>query len=312
MPSASPEAARAPVLFLVFNRLDTTQRVFEAIRAAKPPRLYVAADGARSGKEGEAAQVKEVRDHITSQIDWPCEVKTLFREENLGCKLAVSGAISWFFEKEAEGIILEDDCLPAPDFFPFCESLLARYRDDASVAGISGDFKPVELGKGPDLFGTVGFPLIWGWASWRRAWQGYDRTLSEWTGDPASLPALLHMPPGTQRYFSKEFDRTKAGELNTWDYQFTFLVLKNARRFLHPHVNLISNLGFTGMATNTAAPDHPFAELPLGKVRFPLNPEPVDAGYHDWLLRHVFNTDRLHQKVMRRLSRMARPKKSAS
>jgi hypothetical protein len=312
MPPAPIEGTRAPVLFLVFNRLDTTQRVFEAIRAARPPRLYVAADGARKNKQGEAARVQEVRDHILQRIDWPCEVKTLLREENLGCKLAVGGGIGWFFEHEAEGIILEDDCLPAPDFFPFCETLLARYRDDASVAGITGDFKAVDLGKAADHYGTVRFPLIWGWASWRRAWQGYDRTLSEWTGELSSLPALLNMPRGTQRYFTMEFDRTKAGELNTWDYQFTFLVLKNGRSFLHPHVNLISNLGFTGLATNTADPDHPFSELPTGQVRFPLRPTPTDVGYTEWLQANVFNVAPLHRKVLRRISRWRKPKRSAS
>jgi hypothetical protein len=133
-----PKPLNTAVLFLVFNRLDVTKQVFQAIRQAKPPRLYIAADGARKNKEGEAAKVIAVRDHVLESIDWDCEVKTLFREENLGCKYAVSGAIDWFFEQEEMGIILEDDCLPSQSFFWFCEELLLRYKGDMRVGHIAG------------------------------------------------------------------------------------------------------------------------------------------------------------------------------
>ena len=125
-----PHPLNTAVLFLVFNRLDTTKQVFEAIQQAKPPRLYVAADGARELKEGEAEIVKAVREFVIQNIDWECEVKTLFREQNHGCKMAVSGAIDWFFANEEKGIILEDDCLPSQSFFWFCEELLYKYKDD--------------------------------------------------------------------------------------------------------------------------------------------------------------------------------------
>ena len=129
---------KTPVLFLIFNRPDVTQRVFEAIRKAKPPRLYVAADGPRIGKEGEEENCTLTR-KIIEQVDWDCEVKKLFREKNLGCKIAVSSAIDWFFENEEEGIILEDDCLPDQSFFPFCGELLAYYRTNDKVMHLSGD-----------------------------------------------------------------------------------------------------------------------------------------------------------------------------
>ena len=129
---------KTAVLFLIFNRPDTTKQVFEAIRKSKPPRLYVAADGPRTDKSGEAEKVEQVR-RIAMQVDWNCEVKTLFREENLGCGKAVSSAITWFFKNEEEGIILEDDCLPNQSFFWFCEELLERYRDDMRIMAVSGD-----------------------------------------------------------------------------------------------------------------------------------------------------------------------------
>ncbi len=117
---------KTAVLFLVFNRPDTTAQVFDAIRKARPPRLYVAADGPRANREGEAEKVAKVRE-IATAVDWPCEVRTLFRDANLGCKRAVSGALDWFFGEEEAGMVLEDDCLPHPDFFRFCDALLERY-----------------------------------------------------------------------------------------------------------------------------------------------------------------------------------------
>jgi hypothetical protein len=301
-----------PVLFLVFNRLETTRRVFEAIRQAKPPRLYIAADGPRSHRPEESARVKEVRDHILNSVDWPCDVKTLFREENLGCGKAVAGGISWFFEHEDQGIILEDDCLPSPSFFPFCEVLLEQFADDRSVAGITGDFRPVDGGQAPDRYGRIRYPLIWGWASWRRVWKLYDPTMAGWKGDATSLARLAKAPHATQRYFEHEFGRTKRGELDTWDYQFTHTVLKQGLDFIHPHVNLISNLGFAGPATNTSDPEDPNAELPLGSVRFPLRPADDGSDYSAWLDAHVFAAETLPSKVIRRVSKWVRDSRPRS
>jgi hypothetical protein len=125
-------ANKAPVLFLIFNRPEPTRRVFEAIRRARPVRLYVAADGPRDAVPTDHELCRQARE-ITELIDWPCEVKRLYRDKNLGCRAAVSSAITRFFEQEERGIILEDDCLPEPSFFPFCEELLERYQDDESV-----------------------------------------------------------------------------------------------------------------------------------------------------------------------------------
>lgn len=158
-----PYPLNTAVLFLVFNRPDTTKQVFEAIRKAKPPRLYVAADGPRLNRAGEEEKVKAVREYLMDNIDWSCEVKTLFRQENLGCKYAVSGAITWFFEHEEMGIILEDDCLPSQSFFWFCEELLNRYNNDTRIFLISG-FNSINKWKNNSfdyLFSYYG--SIWGW-----------------------------------------------------------------------------------------------------------------------------------------------------
>ena len=174
-----PAPLQTAVLFLVFNRLDTTRRVFEAIRKAQPPRLYIAADGARVGKHGEAEKVQAVRDYTMKNIDWKCEVKTLFRDQNLGCKYAVSGGISWFFEQEEQGIILEDDCLPSQSFFWFCEELLERYADDEQIFIITGYNKQQRWH--PEIYDYFfsNFGGIWGWASWRRAWAHFDGDMKD-------------------------------------------------------------------------------------------------------------------------------------
>jgi len=161
-----PHPLKTPVLFLIFKRLDTTKQVFEQIKKAKPPRLYIAADGPRDYVEGEAEKVKAAREYVLSNIDWNCEVKTLFREKNLGCGKAVSEAITWFFENEEQGIILEDDTVPSQSFFWFCEELLNRYKDEKKVWHIGGtNFQDgIIRGNGDYYFSALNH--IWGWASW--------------------------------------------------------------------------------------------------------------------------------------------------
>lgn len=301
--SPAPSLQRTAVLFLVFNRPDTTHKVFQAIRAVKPPRLYVACDGARSTKPGEAAVVDAVRKAIIDGIDWPCEVHTLFRSTNLGCREAVSGAITWFFEHEEEGIILEDDCLPSHSFFPFCETLLETYRNDESIAGITGDFRPVKSNRPTNTIGRVGYPLIWGWASWRRVWNKYDAEMKAWTGDSMDFPRLAAKPRATRKYLRLVFDAVAKGEINTWDFQFNFLLQHARQDFLHPHVNLITNIGFATGATHTSDANDPNAALARGEVSFPLSAPVVGRAYEAWLERKVFVQFSLATKAKNKLYR---------
>lgn len=275
------------VLFLVFNRPDTTGRVFEAIRQAKPPRLYVAADGPRTGRPGEVEKVAEVR-RIATAVDWPCEVKTLFREENLGCKRAVSSAITWFFEQEEQGIILEDDCLPHPDFFVFCETLLNRYADDERVWMVTGDNFQNGRRRGEATYYFSKYNHIWGWASWRRAWDRYSVDLPFWPEWRDSGYWLATVPDRVERrYWEKIFDSVYEGNIDTWDYQWTACTWRNGGLTATPNVNLISNIGFNAEATHTASTGSPLANMPtasLGEITHPLLVErDVDAD------RYVFD-----------------------
>ena len=198
---------RSPILFLVFNRPDVTQRVFDAIRQARPPKLYIAADGPRKNKVGEVERCALVQE-IVSQVDWPCEVSKLIRQENLGCKIAISSAIDWFFSKEPEGIILEDDCLPHPDFFPYCDELLERYRNNERVGMISGDNFQNGIKRGDGDYYFSQFCHIWGWASWARAWKKYDANLAQWPKLKArNWLGSLGFSGAETTYWQKKLDR---------------------------------------------------------------------------------------------------------
>lgn len=263
---------RSAVLFLVFNRPDTTQQVFEAIRAARPPRLYVAADGPRLYKEGESEKCQQVRD-IATAVDWPCEVKTLFREQNLGCKMGVSGGISWFFEHEEEGIILEDDVLPVPGFFRFCDELLEKYRHDPRVAMVSGNnnIAPATAQQKDSYFFTV-HNLIWGWATWRRSWQHYDVTMRDWPQwrDAGGLEKTCGYGPFIV-YWSNIFDKSHAGLIDTWDYQWAYTCWKLGGLTALSRNNLTDNLGFRPDATHTAYAVPDYIRLsPPADLEFPL------------------------------------------
>ena len=168
-----------PILFIIFRRKDIALQSFERIKQVKPSKLYIACDGARENVKGEAELVKATQDSILQQIDWECNVRTLFQKENLGCGKGVYTAINWFFENEEMGIILEDDCLPSQSFFPFCEELLIKYKEDTRIWLIGGTnfLSKFHLENSNKYFFSK-YDRSWGWASWRRAWKNYDKKLT--------------------------------------------------------------------------------------------------------------------------------------
>lgn len=297
--------ASPPVLFLVFNRPDTTARVFEAIRRARPERLYVAADGPRPDRVGEDEKVREVRG-IVDRVDWPCEVRTLFREENLGCKRAVSEAISWFFEAEPEGIVLEDDCLPEPSFFRFCGELLARYRDDERVAMISGDNFQFGRQRTDASYYFSRYLHIWGWASWRRAWKHYDVGATAWpTMRDDGWLASLTSSADEARFWSKAFQAVYDGSLDTWDYQWVLAAWSQNMLAAMPETNLISNIGFGSEATHTRG-QNAYAEMSTAPMTFPLrHPEIVlpNPQADAFTARGMF-TSSIPRRIVRKLCRL--------
>jgi hypothetical protein len=283
---------KTAILFLVFNRPDPTREVFEAIRTSRPPRLYIAADGPRGDRSGEVERCAQVRD-IVGGVDWACDVKTLFRGSNMGCKRAVSEGISWFFEHEPEGIILEDDCLPSSSFFTFCEELLERYRDDTRVWQICGtNLIGTALASATEAsYRFSKYGPIWGWASWRRAWKNYDPDLSEWPAmsRPEAMESAYSTPAERKARLmlgTKLFD----GAIDTWDYQWGFAKNFNYALSIVPAQNLIRNIGFGPDATHTTGEDK-LAPKELHTLSFPLrHPKFImpDARHDDFHSSHIF------------------------
>lgn len=259
-----------PVAFIIFNRPDTTERVFSEIAKAKPPKLLVVADGARTNKIGEAEKVATTR-AIIQRVDWDCEVLTNFSEVNLGCKVRVSSGIDWVFEQVEEAIILEDDCLPDATFFRFCQEMLERYRGDQRIGMISGDNFQFGQKRNNDSYYFSKYVHIWGWATWRDRWQNsYDGELKKWPSirDDGWLLDILGNADEVESW-TDVFERMYKSKVDTWDYQWVFANWVEGRINVMPNVNLISNIGFGADATHTIRDSH-LANLPIDKMLFPL------------------------------------------
>lgn len=258
---------KSPVLLIVFNRSDTSLKVLEKIKHARPSRLYITGDGPRTSRPGEDLRCSETRAAVLNAIDWNCEVQTLFRDENIGPKEAISSAITWFFEQESEGIILEHDCLPGYSFFSFCDVLLEKYRDDKRIWHISGcNFQNgKKWGNASYYFSNL--TNGWGWATWKRSWNDYDKELTRYNDDEVRrhLENIFDHPLVVDRW-AEIFKDTKSGKIDTWDYQVTFAHLFNHAVTIAPNYNLVSNIGFGALAENTIDANSPFANVPIEEL----------------------------------------------
>jgi hypothetical protein len=259
-----------PVAFLVFNRPDLTERVFERIAAAKPPTLLLVADGPRNEKE--RATCEQVR-KIVDQVDWDCRVLKNFADTNLGCKRRVASGLDWVFSQVSEAIILEDDCLPSSSFFYFCETLLERYRDDERISIISGDNYQFGVNRTEDSYYFSRYAEIWGWATWRRAWQYYDVTMQSWPAfKAAGCMNWVFEHPEERAYWEPYFQACYDGKIDTWDFIWFYTCLRQSGLTVIPRVNLVSNLGYRADATHTFDTSSRFANVPaeeIGEIKHP-------------------------------------------
>jgi hypothetical protein len=259
-----------PVVFLIFSRPDLTARVFEAIRQAQPRKLLVVADGPRN--EAEAMLCQQAR-AVTQQVDWDCEVLRNYADVNLGCRKRVSSGLDWAFEQVEDAIILEDDCLPHPSFFRYCQELLDHYRDDKRIWCISGNNFQDGQWRGDGSYYFSNYNHIWGWASWRRAWQHYNHHLANWPAfhDGQYLEGVLDSALEVQ-YWQGIFERFYGlGEPNTWDYAWTYTCWQNRGLTALPNVNLVSNIGFRSDGTHVTG-ESKLANMlvgDIGKLRHP-------------------------------------------
>jgi hypothetical protein len=261
---------KTPVAFIIFNRPETTKRVFAEIAKARPPKLLVIADGPRADHPDDAEKCAATH-AIIDGVDWDCEVLTNYSDVNLGCKHRVSSGLDWVFNTVEEAIILEDDCLPNPTFFQFCEEMLEKYRDDERIAMISGD--NFQFGKKRTEYSYYfsRYPHIWGWASWRRVWNNYDVDMKMWPEirDGGWLQDLLR-DKKVMRFWNSKFDAVYRRKIDTWDYQWVFSRWINNELAILPNVNLVSNIGFGPEAAHTKHRNR-FSELETEAIIFPIS-----------------------------------------
>ena len=304
-----------PVVFIIFNRPDLTERVFETIAKAKPERLLVIADGPRLPEELEKCQKARA---VIRRVDWPCQVLTDFSETNIGCRRRVASGLDWVFSKVEEAIILEDDCLPAPSFFHFCQTLLEHYRHDNRIMHISGDNFQSGQSRTDYSYYFSKYTHNWGWATWRRAWSHYDGDMKTWPEfRETRMIEFVCQDPHEQEYFSSEFDRSFEGAIDAWGYQWLYACWSQNGLAILPDSNLVSNIGFRSDATRTSGKS-PMAALPTNDIweirhsPFIVRHPEADAHTFD----HVFGGKRMRErntwraKIRQRLSAIKRGAKS--
>lgn len=264
-----------PVVFIVFNRPEPTRRVLERIRQARPPKLLVVCDGPRAHVPTDAARVAEVRKIIAQGVDWPCEVLTNYAETNMGCGERPFTGITWAFSLVEEIIVLEDDCLPDPSFFTFCEEMLVRYRDDERVMHINGtNFLASRLHPGTSYFFSKCI-WVWGWASWRRAWQNYSFTMAGWE-ERANVLEQSFDSRRERAFWLSSFQEARADwkAAAVWDFQWIFACWTRGGLSVVPSLNLVENLGFGVDATHTTNESNELSHLRLPAERLEITSHP--------------------------------------
>lgn len=277
---------QTPVTYIIFNRPRHTRETFAAIRAQRPAKLFIIADGPRPGHPTDAERCKEVR-RIVEQIDWACDVQRNYAEQNLGCKRRVTTGLDWVFSHVEQAIVIEDDVLPHPDFYGYCEALLDRYKNDERVMMITGCNFQDGLRRGHAAYYFSKYNHVWGWASWRRAWQKNDPTLSFWPAWKNSDAWCKHTPDRIERrYWSNILDRMYRNEIDTWDYSWMASVWYHDGLTATPNVNLVSNIGFGPDGTHTVTdvdeaghPVHPLG--PLTHPEFVVQDREADRYAYD-------------------------------
>ena len=284
---------KVPVLILAFNRPDHVRKAMEAVRTYQPSRLYLACDGPRDSKEGEAALVLEVQQTMQSAVDWDCEVQTLFRQKNLGCGQAVYQAISWFFQHEDYGVIIEDDVLVGQDFFRLCEDLLPRYAGVPEIMAISAENHSGRQDIPHSYVYTPRFNC-WGWASWRRAWNLMDMDMTHTKSvSPWFLTRRLGLFEGLMMYYYFMGDYYHFIPFDTWDLRWFLSILVRRGLVICPGVNLAVNIGMSGGAHYEEGDANPYAHLRIGSMSWPLvyndqiSPDPVQSRYDKADFRQV-------------------------
>ena len=270
----------SPVIFIIFNRPEVTERVFAEIAKARPSTLLVIADGPRPERSHEENLCRLAR-QVVERITWPCKVFSNYSDHNLGCKSRIASGLDWAFSIVEEGIILEDDCLPAEDFFRYCDLMLDRYRDNNYIGMISGNNFQDGVIRGDGDYYFSRYCHIWGWATWARAWRKYDVEITQWPMLRAQgWLKTFEFSLDERKYWARSFNRVYDGKLDTWDHQWTMACWLENMISVMPNKNLISNIGFGAEATHTMA-EGKFSKMEIKKINFPLKHPSTIAVNHE-------------------------------
>ena len=285
-------STKNPVLLIIFKRPEQTKRVFDEIRRARPPRLYVAADGPRPNRAGEQEACSMAREVVTL-VDWQCDVRTLFHSRNFGSAEAIPTAVDWMFSTEKQGVVLEDDCLPCEDFFSYCDQLLDRYEHDDRVWWINGSNFGLDVLEDSKGYAFSWYAASWGWASWRRAWEHFGSCRQA-----GFLPEVKKRFPTDigNSFLRRTYWRLMtdyAYQVPNWDYRWLFTCWVHGALACVPAANLIRNIGFGSDSVHTKSCSDPRASIPCGRLSYPLvepqsmTPDPVVDRYFETVFYQI-------------------------
>ena len=284
---------KTPVAFVVFNRPDLTAKVFERIREARPEHLLVVCDGPRKDVPGDAERVAAVRALIDNGVDWPCKIERNYAEKNMGCRQRVASGLDWVFSLVEEAIILEDDCLPDPSFFPYCEEMLDRYRDTPEVMHINGTNFVSRSCSVPASYFFTKYVWVWGWATWRRAWQHYDYEMQTWETMFRTFDSMFDTAR-ERAFWLTTFNtaRTDPRKGDTWDFAWIYSCWAKNGLAVCPKENLVQNIGFRTDSTHTTEADRRLS-IPAAGLQIERHPNKVARSRYrdDLMFRFYHNGD---------------------
>lgn len=268
-----------PVVLIVFNRPETTRRVLQQIRTARPSRLFVVGDGPRPSCPTDEEKCRKVRDCIDELVDWPCKVDFNYADTNLGCKQRVISGLNWVFDHAEQAIILEDDCLPSNSFFQFCDEVLRRYKNEDRVMTISGNNFQKGIKRTKYSYYFSRYMHCWGWATWRRAWDLFDEDMTHWSQvrDDGWLRYLFDYAYAVP-YWKDKLEQAYQGKVDSWAYPWQFSIWMHAGLNVLPERNLVSNVGVGTEASHTRE-ERWYTNLQRHDLTFPLR-------HPDFIIRH--------------------------
>ena len=286
-----------PILFQFFDNLETTLEVFKQIKKIKPSKLFLVQDAPRNNVDGESKRCQNLKEIIEKKINWDCQINRLYRTENLGPGAGTADAIKWFFDQVEFGIVLEHDCLPHPDFFNYCETLLIKYMNVSEVKLINGSSYFIDYVSNRMSYHFAASGQLWGWAAWKRSFINYEQDIKKINKvEVLSAINVMFKEIRVREYWYQTVFWLLENKVNTWDYQLLYMIWINNGLIIVPNVNLISNIGFGQKAIHCKDLNSPLANSSVNNILPLVHPTKIkylhksDTNYHDNFLNKLYNS----------------------